>query len=206
MSERDALLRAVCADPADDTVRLAFADWCEENGEPDRAAFVLTQVELAKGPPACHCFMYGCDESFGDSEEVGCFKRWNRLRRRERELTPGDRLYYATGPYDYVTVTPDCFRRGFVESVAVDGETWVRHGDGLLSAQPITVVRLTTLPAVSHGSVGEPHRGRHCWFTARRDKPVLWVPFLQYPDAGHPRAVAALLADYWPRVAFTFPA
>ena len=44
MSERDALLRAVCADPADDTVRLAFADWCEENGEPDRAAFVRADV------------------------------------------------------------------------------------------------------------------------------------------------------------------
>lgn len=48
MTERDALLRAVLADPADDTVRLAFADWLDENGESERAEFIRVQVELAK--------------------------------------------------------------------------------------------------------------------------------------------------------------
>ena len=50
MSERDALLRAVCENPGDDTVRLAFADWCDENGEPDRAAFVRLDVSGAPTP------------------------------------------------------------------------------------------------------------------------------------------------------------
>jgi uncharacterized protein (TIGR02996 family) len=51
MSDRDALLAAICAEPDEDTPRLAFADWCDEYGEPDRAAFVRAQVELARTPP-----------------------------------------------------------------------------------------------------------------------------------------------------------
>ncbi len=51
MSDRDALLAAICAQPDEDTPRLVFADWCEEYGEPARAAFIRAQVELARTPP-----------------------------------------------------------------------------------------------------------------------------------------------------------
>lgn len=40
-------LRAICADPADDTVRLAYADWLDENGDPTRAEFIRVQIELS---------------------------------------------------------------------------------------------------------------------------------------------------------------
>ena len=33
MNERDALLRAILTDPADDTPRLVLADWLDERGE-----------------------------------------------------------------------------------------------------------------------------------------------------------------------------
>lgn len=51
MSDRDALIAGICAHPDEDTPRLAFADYLEEFGEPDRAAFVRAQVELARTPP-----------------------------------------------------------------------------------------------------------------------------------------------------------
>lgn len=47
MSDEAALLRAICAHPDEDTPRLAFADYLDEHGEADRAAFVRGQVELA---------------------------------------------------------------------------------------------------------------------------------------------------------------
>ena len=47
MSDEAALLRAICADPDEDTPRLALADYLDENGNPDRAAFIRAQVELA---------------------------------------------------------------------------------------------------------------------------------------------------------------
>src|SRR4051794_41867058 len=50
MGDHDALVRAVCEHPDDDTPRLIYADFIEENGEADQAAFVRAQVELARTP------------------------------------------------------------------------------------------------------------------------------------------------------------
>jgi len=47
MSDREAFLRTIVENPDDDVSRLVFADWLEENGEPERAAFVRIQCELA---------------------------------------------------------------------------------------------------------------------------------------------------------------
>lgn len=55
MNDHDALLRAIGEHPEEDTPRLMYADWLEENGEPERADFVRNQVELARfesGDPA----------------------------------------------------------------------------------------------------------------------------------------------------------
>jgi uncharacterized protein (TIGR02996 family) len=45
-----ALLAAVLETPDDDAPRLVYADWLEENGEADRAAFIRLQIELARLP------------------------------------------------------------------------------------------------------------------------------------------------------------
>src|SRR5215467_3418247 len=47
-TDRDALLAAICAHPDEDTPRLALADWCAENGDPDRAEFIRLQFEAEK--------------------------------------------------------------------------------------------------------------------------------------------------------------
>jgi uncharacterized protein (TIGR02996 family) len=51
MSDRDALLAAIRAQPDEDTPRLVYADWLDENDRPERAAFIRAQVELARTPP-----------------------------------------------------------------------------------------------------------------------------------------------------------
>ena len=45
MTDSVALHAAVCANPEDDTPRLAFADWLDENGQGKRAAFIRADVE-----------------------------------------------------------------------------------------------------------------------------------------------------------------
>jgi uncharacterized protein (TIGR02996 family) len=47
-----ALEAAVIASAEDDTPRLVYADWLDENGDPDRAAFIRTQVALWDKHPA----------------------------------------------------------------------------------------------------------------------------------------------------------
>ena len=49
-SSHDALYRAICAHPDEDTPRLVFADLIEENGEYLRARFIRTQIALARLP------------------------------------------------------------------------------------------------------------------------------------------------------------
>src|SRR5438477_266031 len=46
-SQHDALYRAICEYPDEDTPRLAFADLLEEDGDPARAAFIRTRIELS---------------------------------------------------------------------------------------------------------------------------------------------------------------
>jgi uncharacterized protein (TIGR02996 family) len=51
VSDRDALLAAIRDMPDEDTPRLVFADYLEENDEAARAAFIRAQVELARTLP-----------------------------------------------------------------------------------------------------------------------------------------------------------
>ena len=49
MTDREALIRAVCAHPDEDTPRLAFADWLDEYGDEGdrvRARFIRVQCEM----------------------------------------------------------------------------------------------------------------------------------------------------------------
>jgi uncharacterized protein (TIGR02996 family) len=46
----DAFLADILAHPDDDTPRLVYADWLAEHGDPDRAAFIRTQIEAHRSP------------------------------------------------------------------------------------------------------------------------------------------------------------
>lgn len=54
MTEQQALLAAVIANPADDLPRTLYADWLDENGESERAEFVRVQLQLARPKMDCH--------------------------------------------------------------------------------------------------------------------------------------------------------
>lgn len=50
MSTRAGLIAAILDDFADDTPRLVFADFLQENGEPERAEFIRLHIEAARDP------------------------------------------------------------------------------------------------------------------------------------------------------------
>jgi uncharacterized protein (TIGR02996 family) len=45
MTDGEALFRALCEQPREDTPRLAYADWLQENGQPERAELIRLQCE-----------------------------------------------------------------------------------------------------------------------------------------------------------------
>src|SRR4051794_24408715 len=48
--EELSLLRAVAAEPEIDSPRLVYADWCDENGQPERAEFIRLQIDRSRRP------------------------------------------------------------------------------------------------------------------------------------------------------------
>jgi uncharacterized protein (TIGR02996 family) len=52
MTDHDPFLIAVAERPHDDTLRLVYADWLDENGLPDHAAFLRLEVRLRRADRA----------------------------------------------------------------------------------------------------------------------------------------------------------
>ena len=48
MADGDALLRGILTRAADDAPRLVYADWLDENGQPDRAAFIRRDIDTRR--------------------------------------------------------------------------------------------------------------------------------------------------------------
>lgn len=82
MTDGDALFANVIADPDDDTVRLVYADWLGENGQPDRGELIRVQVEMA----AIRASGGGDDSQKGDIGTLLTDHGYARLRNRDEEL------------------------------------------------------------------------------------------------------------------------
>jgi uncharacterized protein (TIGR02996 family) len=121
-----ALLRAVVENPDDDGVRLVYADWLDEQGDPERAEFIRVQVRLAGSSAGARG--RAADErrerellAAHADEWLKPFRKW--LREPWGHLLPRRPRWQ--------------FRRGFLERVTLSVETFRKHGERLLDAAPI---------------------------------------------------------------------
>src|SRR5262245_58489811 len=125
MSDRDALLAAIRAQPDEDTPRLIFADWLDENDEPERAAFVRAQIELARTPPW---------------EPFAVLCRW-----RQREWLTGEPFRATLPPVDGRNVEwhEDAFHRGLGWRLNVRSPvSWKQAERAILGRAPVGAVYL----------------------------------------------------------------
>jgi uncharacterized protein (TIGR02996 family) len=145
MSDESALLNAILAHPDEDTPRLAYADWLEENGQPDRAEFIRVHCRYSAASPT--------QREYPDLQEGLWFTRarcaaW--LKANRPELPNG---------FDHASPTEsEDYRRGF--SHAVRGAWHNAHRDptddevedvcaGLKALVTTTTVRFLLLSRVS---------------------------------------------------------
>src|ERR1700761_7535427 len=98
-----ALEAAIVAAEDEDTPRLAYADWLDEHGDPDRAEFIRIQCRLANLSPSEPDWE---DLSERKAELVA------RLRFRHANFVPShpSRFYFGL---DFVGRHEEPFRRGF---------------------------------------------------------------------------------------------
>jgi uncharacterized protein (TIGR02996 family) len=160
MTPEHAFLRAIKEEPLDDGPRLIFADWLEENGQPERAQFLRLQVELARRP--------------GDDPERPGLEAHQRQLLAEhgaRWLGPWAKGKWAKGPWAKGKWE---FRRGLLhiechaaklfKLLAANGEAALEWVEGLTLQVPRAKLRvlldspwlrhLTALDLSSNGSNG----------------------------------------------------
>ncbi|AMV23654.1 Leucine Rich repeats (2 copies) [Gemmata sp. SH-PL17] len=138
MNERDALLRAVCDNPDDDTPRLVFADWLQEHGDEVRAEFIRVQIALARGDAS------------------------TKLKEREQELLTAHQEVWEQ-PLGKFKVT-DSFRnlvydiffhRGFIRALVISDEEsrFADHATEIFQLAPIQ--RITFFHTWPHAASAE---------------------------------------------------
>lgn len=150
VSDRQALLAAICADPDDDTPRLVFADWLQDQGEVERAEFIRVQCEftrLDQVAQTCPFIReYPNHMPVERWTEGVCQCRGCVLVRREHVLLRQNIRAWLAGtalgdPFDSLK---GCgwqvaenraafvqFARGFVSEVTCSWADWQRHGPAL---------------------------------------------------------------------------
>ncbi|MFO0798339.1 MAG: TIGR02996 domain-containing protein [Gemmataceae bacterium] len=134
MTDEAALLAAVVAAPEADTPRLVLADWYDEHDDPDRAEFIRLQVRHSRLAP---------DED-GRPLEV----RANELLGRNEERW--------VGPVRHLVLTQQ-FRRGFIEVVGVQAETFLAHAVDLFDAAPVRLAFFVGAPDQLAAVFASPH-------------------------------------------------
>lgn len=150
----DALLATILANPEEDTPRLVYADWLQENGEEERAEFIRKAIayphcsflELTGGnpfellgipeppagrlvgPPSGDLLIDAANSRtwmWGESEELGCV------------------IHDLVRNVDYRE------HHGFVSGVRLTLAAWEQHAADIWSRQPVTRCVLTDATPVA---------------------------------------------------------
>jgi uncharacterized protein (TIGR02996 family) len=121
MSDEEALLAAIAANPHEDTPRLVYADWLDEHDQPIRAEFIRTEVavkRLAELPTA------------EQARQIQLFRRRQDLLDHHLADLVGS-LAADLGYFDVV------FDRGFVAELELDAARLVKHAETIAALKPL---------------------------------------------------------------------
>jgi uncharacterized protein (TIGR02996 family) len=140
MTHHNGFLQDIIEHPEEDAPRLIYADWLEDNGDPDRARFIRVSIrrghDNAQGEfqrvnerhsaPGKEWQAWGLPAGW----RVTCYRRLHELR--------GDLLRWrpALAPGTALLV------RGFVAEVTLPCDQWMRQGPALVRAAPLERVTL----------------------------------------------------------------
>jgi uncharacterized protein (TIGR02996 family) len=136
VASESSFLQAIIDDPEDDALRLVFADWLDENGQPERAEFIRVQIALTKSQ---------------DRET------WKRLWARNKELKRLARNVWNKPIEQFAQsreIDGGFVERGFVESVEAEWPTILDQVDELFRLAPIRHLRLLPRPGDGMGREG----------------------------------------------------
>jgi uncharacterized protein (TIGR02996 family) len=195
VSDEAALLRAIRAEPDEDTPRLAYADWLDEHGGAAgaaRAEFIRLQIQIASRG--------GAGLTIAQAQRGKTPRGGRRLGKRTVALLAAHGLAWSLwdryGP-PYAVEEVVCgweWHRGFLRHLSCAPDDWLRCVDDLLPRHPIRSVTFTGVPVVQRSGRTGP-----IWLWGRP-----WVD----PPSGFLSAddeLQLLLTHYWPGIRFETP-
>jgi uncharacterized protein (TIGR02996 family) len=144
------LLAAIMLNPAEDTPRLMYADWLNENERPERAEYIRSSIHVPwdsfvrlTSPGTEPFTKMGLEPTALPPEH---------LRSREWSWVEMDGVGCVI-----IDHTRNDLRyrsdRGFLELVCGTWDAWLRHGDALRAREWVPRVKTTTIPSLETLSV-----------------------------------------------------
>jgi uncharacterized protein (TIGR02996 family) len=116
VTEQAALLAAIRDNLGDDTPRLVYADWLQENGEDDRAEFIRVQCEYYRTPNR---------------------RRAEQLAERGEKLLKKHRKEWLGPLAQRGVVNNFTVHRGFVGALELSADQFARHAKAIFPFHPI---------------------------------------------------------------------
>ena len=190
-------LAAIRAEPRDNLPRLAFADWLDEHGQPERAEVIRVQCEVARLEARIR---FG----FGHPDWPAA---WRALADRQSRLFLDATWAPEFGPvliapwpgyHDTDPVAAAVFVRGFAAAVTCPAEVWLEHGDAIAARHPVERVAITTDPLPLLGFPAD--WGIRDAFPAVVAGRELFV--VVDPEEIGRQTVAGVLSARWPGISF----
>jgi uncharacterized protein (TIGR02996 family) len=149
--ESQAFVQAILENPADETLRLIFSDWLEENGDPARAEVIRVECHLDRlltASPNRHALVFRARQLLCTSG--GLFRYEGNLSEGveadDQHLVGAHGRRWATPIADLVNYWG--FRRGFVEEVGMTGRQFVADAETLFRLAPVGHVELSNVMPV----------------------------------------------------------
>jgi uncharacterized protein (TIGR02996 family) len=127
MTQDEAFLQSIIEAPSDDTPRLIYADWLEENGDAPRAEFIRLQCRMAT-------------TRAGEPEHSELLDReWELLTVYRKRWQPVAHSVLAAHLFE------SAFIRGFFARVNIPAAVLLEHGEELFRTFPLEELRIRDL-------------------------------------------------------------
>lgn len=161
MTDGDRLLAAILEYPAEDTPRLVYADWLDENGEGERAHYIrwLLKGRFTHPFPRVSFrkwfrpFWTGatCRRHLVNDDNIPTL--WLMKVRAAGELSPAAQMRVT---------------RGFVSSITCTADDWLANADAIVAAHPLERIVLPHCRAEIVAPDGDSPRWRASYFETPR--------------------------------------
>jgi uncharacterized protein (TIGR02996 family) len=143
MSTEAALLRTIRDTPDDDTARLVYADFVEEEGDAARGEFIRVQIALA------------CTQEGDPLRSV--------LEDREHELLAENEHRWIGADCNSDGLVTWRFERGFISELSATPSFMLNEGADVCAAHPVRMWRVQCTQQDMHGDLCE--AGKRTWFS-----------------------------------------